>query len=135
MATTANAADRAALLDRDREFFAALTEGDSTALESLLAPDFVIVEISSGSVFARADLIGAVASGAVRFPAVQAFPDEAVLRRVGSVGIVVGRTAMRFVNADGSGFTSGSRYTHVYALDGDTWRLLSAQGTEIKPAE
>jgi hypothetical protein len=35
---------------------------------------------------------------------------------------------------DDSTFQADSRYTHVYALDGGKWRLLSAQGTPIPEA-
>jgi len=129
--TTANESDRAALLGRDQEFFDALVSADAARLDDIIAADFLIVDISSGSVFGRADLIDSVASGIIRFPAVQAYPAEAVVRRVDSVGIVVGRTSMNFTNADGTSFIAGSRYTHVYALEETDWRLLSAQGTAI----
>lgn len=72
---------------------------------------------------------------AVRFPAVRSFPDEAVVRRVGDVGIVVGRSNMNFTTVDGTAFTAASRYTHVFASTSDAgWRFLSAQGTEIRSA-
>lgn len=129
--TKANSEDRAALLGRDGEFFAALVAADLARLDDILAADFLIVDISSGSVFDRNELLGAVRSGAVRFPAVEAFSDEASVRRVGSVGIVVGRTGMNFQNTDGTSFVAGSRYTHVYAIQDGPWRLLSAQGTTI----
>ena len=93
-----------------------------------------MVAINNGATATRADLLGLVSSGTLRFPAVRSFPDEAVVRRIGDVGIVVGRTSMNFTNADGTVFTAGSRYTHVFASDPRAgWRLVSAQGTEIKP--
>ncbi|HEX3815037.1 MAG TPA: nuclear transport factor 2 family protein [Mycobacteriales bacterium] len=129
--TLADDHDRAALLARDQEFFDALVAADSGALDALLAADFLIVDISTGTVFSRAELLGAVSSGAVQFPAVEAFPDEAVVRRVDGVGIIVGRTGMNFTNPDGTAFSAGSRYTHIYAREDSGWRLLSAQGTQI----
>ncbi|WP_188316870.1 YybH family protein [Solihabitans fulvus] len=131
----ANPEDRAALLGRDQNFFDALVAADAAALGKLLADDFLLVGIADGATVGRTDLLGAVSAGAVRFPAIQSFPDEAVVRRVGDVGIVVGRTRMNFADPEGGEFASDSRYTHVFALDPATgWRLLSAQGTEIKPA-
>jgi ketosteroid isomerase-like protein len=128
-------AERTILLERDEEFFAALVAGDTAALRELLAEDFVLVAIGSGAVVTRAELVGAVAAGQLTFPAVRAFPAEAVVRRFGEVGIVVGRTAMSFRGADGAEFGAGSRYTHVYARQpGAAWRLVSAQGTEISDA-
>ncbi|HEX4225808.1 MAG TPA: nuclear transport factor 2 family protein, partial [Pseudonocardiaceae bacterium] len=111
-------------------FFDALVSGDSAAVAELLAEDFVIVSVRDGSSNTRADLIAAIDGGLV-FPAVTDYPDEAVVRVVGEVGIVVGRTAMSFTGPDGTPFEAGSRYTHVYQRSGDGWRLLSAQGTEI----
>jgi ketosteroid isomerase-like protein len=134
MTTLASPGDRASLLDRDQRFFDALVAGDAAGLGELLADDFILVSVDGGAAVTRSELLGAIAAEAVRFPAVQSFHDEAVVRRVGDVGIVVGRTGMNFTNADGSTFTAGSRYTHVFAAEpGGGWRLLSAQGTEIKP--
>ncbi|NUW45144.1 YybH family protein [Nonomuraea rhodomycinica] len=127
-------AERQSLLDHDRRFFEALTAADAKALAGLLTDDFVLVSVDDGAVVDRDVLIDAVASGAVRFPAIEAFPEEAVVRRVGEVGIVVGRTGMNFTQPDGTAFSAGSRYTHVYVADSPgTWRLTSAQGTTIKP--
>jgi ketosteroid isomerase-like protein len=132
MNTLANPDDRASLLDLDQRFFDALVAGDDAGLGELLADDFILVSVSDGAAVTRADLLGAVSAGAVRFPAVETFHDEAVVRRVGDVGIVVGRTGMSFTDADGTAFTAGSRYTHVFAAEpGGGWRLLSAQGTQI----
>jgi ketosteroid isomerase-like protein len=126
--------DRTLLLDHDRRFFDALVAADVARLDDLLADDFIMVAIDNGAVATRADLLGLMSSGTLRFPAVRSFPDEAVVRRVGDVGIVVGRTSMNFANSDGTVFTAGSRYTHVFASDSIAgWRLVSAQGTEIKP--
>ncbi|MFG1751503.1 YybH family protein [Streptosporangium sandarakinum] len=132
---TADSDDRASLLGHDRRFFDALVAADTAALGDLLHDDFVIVAVNDGAVATAADLLGAVSSGDLRFPAVRSFPEEAVVRRVGDVGIVVGRTEMSFTGDDGTAFTAGSRYTHVFAADpAGGWRLLSAQGTEIRPA-
>jgi len=109
-------------LDLDQQFFDALTSADTAALETLLHPDFLIVAVHDGAVATRADLIDAVGSGAVAFPAIATFPEEASVRTVGDVDIVVGHTAMEF-----TGFAAASRYTHVWTGG----RLVTAQGTPI----
>ena len=124
------AGDRAELLAADRSFFDALVSGDSAAVRAWLADEFVIVSVQDGSVNTGADLVAAIDGGLV-FPAVTDHPDEAIVRVVGEVGIVVGRTAMSFAGPDGAPFEAGSRYTHVYVRADGGWRLLSAQGTEI----
>ncbi|GAA2264187.1 hypothetical protein GCM10010149_00050 [Nonomuraea roseoviolacea subsp. roseoviolacea] len=128
-------ADRQTLLDHDRRFFEALTAADAKVLDDLLADDFVLVSVDDGAVVGRDVLLDAIASGAVRFPAIESFPEEANVRRVGDVGIIVGRTGMNFTHPDGTAFSAGSRYTHVYVADSPgAWRLASAQGTTIKAA-
>lgn len=134
MPTEATATDRAALLAADRAFFDALVSGDSAAVGKLLAEDFMIVSVQDGSRNTGADLVAAI-DGGLAFPAVTDHPDEAVVRTVGDVGIVIGRTAMSFAGPDGAPFEAGSRYTHVYLRSDGGWRLLSAQGTEISRPE
>ncbi|MFI6978295.1 nuclear transport factor 2 family protein [Embleya sp. NPDC050154] len=134
MTTTANPADRAALIECDQDFFRALVAADGARLDEPTTDDFILVGVGDGVSVTKAVLLEAVVSGAVRFPAVRSFPDEAVVRRIGDVGVIVGRTSMDFTRTDGSSFTAASRYTHVFSVrHTGGWRLLSAQGTEIKP--
>ncbi|GGS80160.1 YybH family protein [Nonomuraea spiralis] len=124
---------RATLLELDQSFFDALVANDHDRLKELLADDFVLVGVEDGTVAGKDLLLGLVASGSLSFPRIDSFPDEAIVRFVGDVGIVVGRTGMNFTNPDGGTFSAGSRYTHVYAAGADGgWRLVSAQGTAIK---
>ncbi|GAA1706961.1 nuclear transport factor 2 family protein [Fodinicola feengrottensis] len=115
------------LLTFDQKFFEALTNGDTKTLGDLLADDFLLVSIADGAMVSKVDLIGAITSGAVQFGEIQSYPEEAFVRHVGDIGIVVGRTKMTF-----TGVTAASRYTHVFVRVRSGWRLLSAQGTEIK---
>ncbi|MEW9552945.1 DUF4440 domain-containing protein [Nonomuraea sp. NPDC050783] len=129
-----NDTDRTTLLAHDQSFFDALVSGDATVLKELLADDFVLVGVEDGALAGKELLLGLVTSGSLRFPRIRSFPDEAIVRVIGTVGIVVGRTGMNFTGPDGAAFSAASRYTHVYAAagDGDTWRLVSAQGTTIR---
>ena len=127
----AGAQDRAALLNADQRFFGALQRQDLRALEALLADDFVIVAINDGSVADRSTLLTAMREGQLQFPSIDSFPEEAVVRRIDDVGIVVGRTSMTFRGVDGEPFQAASRYTHTWHHDGGSWRLLSAQGAAI----
>ncbi|MEV0534911.1 nuclear transport factor 2 family protein [Kitasatospora sp. NPDC050463] len=136
MPSTTEPGDRAALVEHDRRFFDALVGADTVRLGELLADDFILVGVEDGSVVPRSALLAAVSSGAVTFPAIESFPQEAVVRRIGDVGIVVGRTSMNFVDSAGTAFAAGSRYTHVFAADSTAgWRLVSAQGTRITSPE
>jgi hypothetical protein len=53
----------------------------------MLADGFIIV--SDGAAITRSDLLETLSSGALEFPAIQSFPDEALVRRVGNVAIVL----------------------------------------------
>jgi ketosteroid isomerase-like protein len=116
----------------DRGFFCALLQRDIPALEELLAADFQIVDVASGSLHERAWFLEAIAAGAVTFQQIQTFPPERTIRIEGSTAIVTGRTAMCFANADGELTLVNSRYTHVFQGGAGHWRLASAQGTPIQ---
>lgn len=122
---------RTEILEADERFFAALLEGEPERLASLLRADFVIVDVASGTVAGRDDLLGAIATGAVTFKDIRSFPDEALVRRYGDVALVVGRTRMIFELPGGSTFTGASRYTHAFILADGRWHLVTAQGTAI----
>ncbi|MBT2224914.1 DUF4440 domain-containing protein [Nonomuraea sp. NEAU-A123] len=125
--------DRATLLKHDQSFFDALVANDLDRLRELLADDFILVGVEDGAVADKGIVLDLVASGSLKFPRIDSFPDEAIVRVIGKVGIVVGRTGMNFTNPDGTTFSAGSRYTHVYVADSPgSWRLTSAQGTAIK---
>ncbi|MEV0235450.1 nuclear transport factor 2 family protein [Nonomuraea sp. NPDC050786] len=126
--------DRDSLLKHDQRFFDALVAGDHGLLDGLLSDDFILVGLQDGAVADKRIVLDLVASGALRFPGIDAFPDEAIVRVIGNVGIVVGRTGMNVTNPDGTTYSAGSRYTHVYTADSPgAWRLASAQGTAIRP--
>lgn len=113
----------------DDAFFAALLEASGDDLDGLLADDFVIVDVMSGSVTDRETFVGAVRDRVVTFSGIDV-ADRAT-RVYGDAAVVVGRTAMHGEFAD-SGFSVASRYTHVFVRGGDeSWLLASAQGTPI----
>jgi ketosteroid isomerase-like protein len=119
------------LRDADESFFQALLDRDVEALERLLAEQFLIVDVASGSIHDRAGFLEAIRSGAVAFNGIETLSGETVVRLAGvGAGIVVGRTAMSF-EMNGQVAELSSRYTHVFHADGSGWRLLSAQGTQI----
>lgn len=115
-------------LTADRGFFTALVAGDVAALDRLVADDFVIVDVFSGSQAGKKELVDGLASGVLRFTAIE--PEGATVRRYADAAVVVGATRMRGTFG-GNAFAVHSRYTHVFVAEGDGWRLVSAQGTPI----
>jgi ketosteroid isomerase-like protein len=129
---TSEAATRDALRATDRAFFHALVARDLPALEELLASDFLIVDVGSGGVHARDQLLDAVRDGSVVFDSIEEHPDDALTRREGDVGITVGRTSMSLASAGEPPARIDSRYTHVFRSSDGRWQLISAQGTPIR---
>jgi ketosteroid isomerase-like protein len=111
-------------------FFHSLLARDTAALRGLLTDDFAIVDVLSGDVTARDPLVEALDAGVLTFVAVERDPAEVTVRHRPGVAVVVGRTRMSMTFA-GQSLTVASRYTHVYVLDDERWRLLSAQGTPV----
>ena len=117
-------------LVKERAFFSALLSGNIDSLDSILADDFVMVDLMTGSEFSKAMLLAAVGSSQVKFEAID--PVESKVRIYScDTAVVVGRTEMRF-RAGESSFSFSSRYTHVFVLQDGSWQLASAQGTQIR---
>lgn len=114
----------------ERAFFSALLSGNIDSLDSILADDFVMVDLMTGSEFSKPMLLAAVGSSQVKFEAID--PVESKVRVYSAdTAVVVGRTEMRF-RAGESVFSFSSRYTHVFILKDGSWLLASAQGTQIR---
>jgi ketosteroid isomerase-like protein len=111
------------------QYFEALVAGDIEQLEDLLAEDFLIVDVMSGSVTDRTAFIAALRDRLLEFERVHLI--DRLTRRYGDAAIIIGRTDMAGTFA-GAGFAAASRYTHVlFREGGGRWRLATAQGTRI----
>jgi hypothetical protein len=118
------------LIAEDR-FFQALLEGDGDTLRDVLKPDFLLIDVMTGSEIPAAVLVDLVGSRQLRFESVERL--DARVRLYGTAAVVTGQTRMqgRFGEQP---FGAHSRYTHVYVRVGGTWQLASAQGTPIAAA-
>ena len=112
----------------DESFFTALLAADHELLAAILADDFLIVNVLSGQVAHREELLGAISSGQLRFAEVTRHGEERSVRLRDSAAVVAGRTRMVMCYR-GDEVAVQSRYTHVYARESGRWRLMSAQGT------
>jgi hypothetical protein len=123
--------DTREVLACDESFFAALLAADHDLLGTILADDFLIIDVLSGQVARREELLGAIGSGQLRFTEVMRYADDRSVRLRDSAAVVAGRTRM-VLRYQGDEVTAHSRYTHVYARDSGRWRLMSAQGTPTR---
>ena len=115
-------------LAAEQQFFRSLIRGDVGALDRILGDDFLLIDVMTGSEVKKPDLLAVLASGQLKFEAIQ--PLESQVRLYGITAVITGRTQMsgRFGEAV---FTASSRYTHVFVKEQNQWRLVSAQGTQI----
>jgi ketosteroid isomerase-like protein len=119
-----------AVPDTETAFFEALLAADRAALDTVLAHDFLLVDVMAGQIVPRAALLDLVGSRELEFLEITRNPDEVSLRDRGGLAVVIGSTRMT-MSHQGTEITTNSRYTHVYVVQGDQWQLLSAQGTPI----
>ena len=115
-------------LAAEQQFFSSLISGDVVALDRILADDFVLIDVMSGSEIARADLLAVLGSGLLKFEAIE--PMGYRVRLHGATSVITGRTQMRGRFGE-TPFAASSRYTHVYVKEHDQWLLVAAQGTQI----
>ena len=114
----------------DESFFTALLAADHELLGTILANDFLIIDVLGGQVAHREELLGAISSGLLRFTEVTRHPEERWVRLHDSAAVVAGRTRM-VMSYRGDEVSVQSRYTHAYTRESGRWRLMSAQGTPV----
>jgi ketosteroid isomerase-like protein len=115
----------------EARFFAALLGADAKALDALLTPDFVLIDVMTGSEIPGPVLRALVATRQLVFESIERVDSR--VRAYGSAAVVTGQTRMRG-NYQQQSWSAHSRYTHVYVRGEDGWHLASAQGTAIAPA-
>jgi hypothetical protein len=77
-----------------------------------MTDDFVIIDVLSGQVAHRKELLGAISSGQLRFTEVTRYAEERSVRLRDSAAVVTGRTQM-VMRYQGNEATAQSRYTHA----------------------
>jgi ketosteroid isomerase-like protein len=120
--------DESSALPAERQFFASLIRSDVQTLDSILAEDFLLIDVMTGSEITKSALLAVLGSGQLKFETIDPF--EQRIRTYGETAVVTGRTQMsgRFQE---NPFTASSRYTHIYVKAEPQWRMVSAQGTQI----
>ncbi len=99
------------------------------ALDRILGDDFLLIDVMTGSEVKKPDLLAVLRLGQLKFEAIE--PVESRVRLYGNTAVITGRTQMtgRFGEMP---FTASSRYTHVFIREQSQWRLVTAQGTQIR---
>jgi ketosteroid isomerase-like protein len=112
----------------EEEFFKALVEADQEALDRLLADDFLLIDVMTGSEVSKAELLEIVVARGFRFEEINRIDFR--VRVYGAVAVITGQTEI-IGGFNGRRFEVDSRYTHVFEEQLGGWRMVAAQGTQI----
>jgi hypothetical protein len=107
----------------------ALASADTVTAAPLHAEDYWLIT-PNGSEMTKADYLGAIASGQLRYQVFEPASEMAVL---GDAGVVVLRYRARISFDDGPGITCW--HTDCYQLRDETWQVVWSQATAITAAE
>jgi uncharacterized protein (TIGR02246 family) len=122
--------DASVLIARlESEWNTAHLHGDAAALDSLFADDLVVV-VPGMRVMSKADSLGVLASGAMSF--VRYETSETSTRVYGETAIVTGRLE-RERRRGGTAIADDWRFTKVYVLRDDRWRVVSFHASNVAP--
>jgi ketosteroid isomerase-like protein len=122
------AGDEAALKATEERWYAASVKGDAAAWNAIFADTFVSTG-SDGTVQTKAEVIGDLKSGKIKYLASKA--DEMKVFLYGDAGIVTGRWSGKFVQS-GKTTQTAERFTDTYVRQNGQWRCVATQGTTIK---
>jgi Domain of unknown function (DUF4440) len=117
-------------LATERAFFSALVSANLDSLDSLLADDFILIDVLNGSEISKPMLLAALGSSQVKFDSIEPV-DSRVRAYATTTAVITGRTELRGRVGEAA-FTASSRYTHVFVMQDGGWVLASAQGTQIR---
>ena len=77
----------------DRHFFASLIDANLPALDQILADDFILIDVMSGSEITKSSLLAVMGSGQVRFESIE--PGDNLMRPYTDDCRRPGRTRMK----------------------------------------
>jgi len=115
-------------MDLDGEWNEAYSRLDGTALDRIIANDWVCID-GGGLVITKSELLTRVASSA-SFLDPYKF-DEIALRVFGEAAIVTGRLSGQMRDSDGT-HDVNQRYMRVYVKRNERWQAVATQVTKIK---
>lgn len=118
---------RTAILAADDARYAAMIEGDFTALEEILA-DELLYGHSSGQVDTRESYLNALRGGAVKYLEVQRSVET--VSEVGPVALMTGLHRLR-VQVGGQERVLHNRFMTTWVQRGGSWLLLSWASTPL----
>lgn len=107
--------------------YAAMTAGDTAALEPLLH-DALVYTHSSALVDDKRSYLAGIASGKFRYKGIERAEER--VHVYGDAALVTGRAAIE-VDVDGRPKSLRLRYLNVWVRQGGAWRLAAWQSTSL----
>ena len=122
-----------ALCDAEAALTEALRRNDTIKLSEIYDDEFQLINFR-GTQVGKTAVLASIRSGALRFEALST--SELQLRIHGSAGLITGRQhqVAREPGGDQQAHPNDVRFTHVYVLRDDRWRLMASQITPIVPS-
>ena len=111
----------------DREWNEAYPRCDTSALDRIIADDWVCID-GAGLLITKSQLLERVASGPYPFDSHEF--DETNLRIFGDAAVVTGRLSASGHDKDGP-FHLQQRFTRVYVRREDSWQAIATQVTVV----
>jgi len=118
------------VLGAERDWLSAHLRLDVTALDRLMAPDYVQID-DSGGLVDKEEVLASFRSGGRNWT--EAHSDDHRVRVYGEVAVVVGRWRARGTNT-GKAFDYVARYVAVWVRRDGRWQMVSDQATPVAPA-
>jgi len=115
------------LLQLENDWEQANAKNDTTALERILAPEFVSTD-SDGRLVTRAEMFARRKSGAVKFA--EFTQDDYKVHLVGDTAVVTGRSTFKGVR-DGKNLNGRERWTDVFVRRNGNWQAVTSHSSRI----
>jgi ketosteroid isomerase-like protein len=122
-------ADEAAILQVTRDACKAFVDADVRRLKEVLTEDFTLTD-PDGTVTTRADEIGSLETGAVRYEVFENY--DMKVRLYGESAVVTGRTRVKGT-AGTSAFAAAFQFTDSLVRRGDHWWFTSSHISRLAP--
>lgn len=118
-----------AVLQAEKDRFAAMIKGDRAALEKLLADDLTYTH-SSALFETKEQFIKSVTSGNIDYVSIEPSESDWKVRVNGNTAIVNGVAAVNVIDT-GKDLKIKIRYTTIHTNRGGTWQLQAWQATRF----
>ncbi|AKD56829.1 nuclear transport factor 2 family protein [Spirosoma radiotolerans] len=125
--TVAQTADEKAVIDVEKQRFAAQVSKDITALNKVLANDLVYTH-SNGGADSRQSYIRSIQDGKIAYESINV--EEQNARIYGNTAVINGKCLVKAINK-GETVNSHLLYLSVYVRNAGQWQLVAWQSTKL----